>query len=94
MRVVKESHRAPGGACGSVLAPTDAVPPSYCRAFAMHVQVDQREVRAKPVVVFGQTPAADLVEAEDALQDAERMFYVCPHARPTSVFLVTRSQSA
>jgi hypothetical protein len=40
----------------------------------MEVEVDQREVGTPPVMVLGDAAVADLVEAEDTLQDAEGMF--------------------
>jgi hypothetical protein len=55
------------------------------QAFAMEVEVHQREAGARSVVVFSQTPVAHFVEAEDAFQDAERMFYLRPHIRLTAV---------
>jgi hypothetical protein len=64
----------------------------YDQTFAVEIQVDQREAGAQSVVVFRQTPVADLVEYEEAFQDAERMFYLGLHARLTPVLctLVTR----
>ena len=41
----------------------------------MQVEVDQGEVRAQPMVVLGDASIPHLVEAEDALQDAEDMLY-------------------
>ena len=43
--------------------------------FAVEVEVHQREVCAQPVMVLRYPPIAHLVEAEDALQDAEHVFY-------------------
>lgn len=68
--------------------PPDAVLPEYCQAFAVHVQVHQREVRAQPVVVLCDAFVSHLVEAEDALQDAERMFHLGAHAGLTPVLLL------
>jgi hypothetical protein len=41
----------------------------------MEVEVDQREAGAQLMMVLGDAAVADLVEAEDALEDAEGMFY-------------------
>ena len=41
----------------------------------MQVEIDQGEVRAEPVMVLRDATIAHLVEAEDAFQDAEHMFY-------------------
>ena len=54
----------------------------------MEVEIDQREVGAQPVVGLGDASVSHLVEAEDAFQDAEHMFYLGPHARLTSVLLL------
>jgi hypothetical protein len=45
-----------------------AVLREYDQTFAVEIQVHQREAGAQSVVVFCQTPVADLVEAEDAFQ--------------------------
>jgi hypothetical protein len=47
----------------------------------MEVEVDQREVGTPPVMVLGDAAVADLVEAEDTLQDAEGMFYLRSNSR-------------
>jgi len=54
----------------------------------MQVQIHQREVDAQPLMFLGQTPVPHLVEAEHALQDAERVFYLGAHARINSVLLL------
>jgi hypothetical protein len=54
----------------------------------MHVQVDQREVGAQPVVVLGQALYLTLSETEDPFQDAERMFHLGPHAGLTPVLFL------
>src|ERR1700736_3706974 len=41
----------------------------------MQVEIDQGEVRAEPVMVLRDATIAHLVEAEDAFQDAEHLFY-------------------
>jgi hypothetical protein len=41
----------------------------------MQVEIDQGEAGAQPVMVLGDPPVSHLVEAEDAFQDAEHMFY-------------------
>src|SRR5260370_17928763 len=53
----------------------DTLRPERGQPFAMEVEVDQREAGAQPVMVLGDAAVADLVEAEDALEDAEGMFY-------------------
>src|ERR1022692_4060586 len=68
--------------------PPDAVLPEHCQSFAVQVEVHQGEVGAQPVMVFRKTPVSHLVEAEDPLQDAERMFYIGPHAGLTPVLLL------
>lgn len=49
------------------------------QAFAVEVEVDQREVGAEPVMVLGQASVPYLVEAKDPLQDTEGMFQLGPH---------------
>jgi hypothetical protein len=58
-------------------------------AFAVEIEVDQGEAGAQPVVVLGDAAVAHLVEAEDALQDAEHMFDLRPTYFYSSSF-VTR----
>jgi hypothetical protein len=58
-----------------VFLPPGAVLPEHCQAFAVDVEVHQCEVRAQPVVVLGDASVSDLVEAEDALEDAEHMLH-------------------
>ncbi len=70
-----------------IFRPPDAVLPEHCQAFAVHVEVRQGEVRAQPVVVLRDASIAHLVEAEDALHDAERMLHLGAHARLTPVLL-------
>src|SRR5258708_6688003 len=41
----------------------------------MQIEIDQGEGRAEPVMVLRDATIAHPVEAEDALQDAEHMFY-------------------
>jgi hypothetical protein len=55
------------------------------QAFAVEVEVYQREAGAQSTVILRQSAVADLVEAEDAFQDAERMFDLGPYARCTPV---------
>ena len=55
--------------------PPGAVLPEHGQPFAVEIEVHQGEVRAQPVVVLGDAPVAHLVEAEDALQDTEDVFY-------------------
>ena len=63
---------------GAVLRESDQM-------FTVEIQVYQREAGAQPVVILRQAAIADFVEAEDAFQDAERMFYFRPHTRLTTV---------
>ena len=71
-----------------VFRPPGAVLPAHGQAFAVEVEVDQGEVGAQPVVVLGDASVSDLVEAEDALQDAEHMLYLSPHTRLTPVLFL------
>ena len=45
----------------------------------MEIEIHQREVRTQPVMVLGYASVSHLVEAEDALQDAEGMLHLRPH---------------
>jgi hypothetical protein len=47
----------------------------------LQIEIYQREAGAQPVMVLCQAAIAHLIEAEDALHDAERMFYLGPYAR-------------
>src|ERR1019366_2940772 len=47
----------------------------------MQVEINEGEVRAEPVMVLRDAPVSHLVEAEDAFQDAEHMFYFCSYFR-------------
>ena len=71
-----------------IFRPPDAVLPEHCQAFAVEIEVHQGEVRAQSVMVLRKAPVSDLVEAEDTLQDAERMLHLGPHAGLTSVLLL------
>src|SRR5258708_35010376 len=51
----------------------------------MQVEIDQGEVRAEPVMVLRDATIAHLVEAEDAFQDAEHMFYFRSYFRLSCV---------
>ena len=62
-----------------------AVLREYDQAFTVEVEVGKREAGAQPVVILGQSAIAHFVEAEDAFQDAERMFDLGPHTRLTPV---------
>ena len=46
------------------------------------------------MVVLGDAPVAHLVEAEDALHDAEDMLYLGPHARLTLFFFLCNSSTS
>lgn len=58
------------------------------QAFAVEVEVNESEAGAQSVVVLGHPPIAHLVEAEDSFEDAERMFYLRPHARLTFILFL------
>jgi hypothetical protein len=60
-------------------SPPDTLRRHHGQAFAVEIQVDQREVGAQPVMVLGQAAVPHLVEAEDTLQDAERVLDPGPH---------------
>jgi len=51
----------------------------------MQVEIDQGEAGAQPVMVLRDPPVSHLVEAEDAFQDAEHMFYFCSYFRLSCV---------
>jgi hypothetical protein len=63
------------GGRAAVFQPADTLRPERGQPFAVQVEVHQSEVRAQPVMVLGDAPVSHLVEAEDAFQDAEHMFY-------------------
>lgn len=73
--------------------PPDTLLPEPCQAFTMEVKIDQREVRAQPVLVLWDASIAGLVEAEDTLQHAEHVLYLCPDARLDRVFFFCTSSS-
>jgi hypothetical protein len=64
-----------------------ALLPEDCQTVAVQVQVHQSEVRTRAVMVLREAFVSHFVEAEDALQDPERMFYLGPHPRLTPVLL-------
>ena len=47
---------------------------------AMHVEIDQREGRAQPLVILPDAPVSHLGKSEDPFEDAERMFDFGSHA--------------
>ena len=51
-----------------------------CQSFAVEIEIDEREAGAESVMILRQTAVAHLVEAEDAFEDEEGMFYLRPHA--------------
>jgi len=69
----------------AIFRPSDALRPERGQMFAVEVEVHQREVCAQPVVVLRDPPIAQLVEAEDAFQDTEHMFYFCSYSRLSCV---------
>ena len=73
---------------GAVLAAPDTRLPEDSQTFAVHVEVDQGEVGAQPVMIFRKPPVSHFVEAEDPLEDAERMFYLGPYAGFAPVLLL------
>ena len=71
----------------AVFLPSGALRRGSCQALAVKVEVDEGEVRAQPMMVFGDSSIPHLVEAEDPLQDAERMLDFGPYTRLTAVLL-------
>src|ERR1039458_4608468 len=63
----------------------DTLRPQQDQPFAVQVEVHQSEVRAQPVVVLRYPPVSRLVEAEDAFQYPENMFYFCSYSRLSRV---------
>ncbi len=59
----------------------------------MEIQVDQREAGAQLVVVLRDAPIAYLVEAEDTLEDAERVFHLRSYSRLTGVLFFCNSST-
>jgi hypothetical protein len=51
----------------------------------MQVEIDQGEAGAQPVMVLRDPPVSHLVEAEDAFQDVEHMFYFRSYFRLSCV---------
>jgi hypothetical protein len=51
----------------------------------VQVEIDQGEAGAQPVMVLRDPPVSHLVEAEDAFQDAEPMFYFRSYFRLSCV---------
>ena len=66
----------------------DAVLPEHCQTFTVQVEIDQREVGAQAMMVFGDTTIPHLIEAEDALQNAKRVFDLGPDTRLTPILLL------
>ena len=62
------------------MRPLDTLRPEQGHAFAMQVEVDQREVSAEPVMVLFDAAVFHLVEAEDAFQ----------YGKACSTFALTR----
>jgi hypothetical protein len=58
----------------------------------VQVEIDQSEVGAQPMMVLREAPVAHLVEAEDAFQYAESMFYFAL-TRDFVVFLLLATSS-
>ena len=58
-----------------------------CQALAVQVEIDQSEVRAESVMVLRDASVSHLVEAEDAFQDPEHMFYFGSYSRFRRVLL-------
>ena len=74
----------------AVYRPSDALLPERGQMFAVQVEVDQSEAGAHPMMVFRDPPIAHLDEAEDALPDAEHVFYLRSNLRLSRVLRVTR----
>src|SRR5437773_7475338 len=55
---------------------SETLPPRHRQPFAVQVQVHQRKVGTQPMMVLLNPSVSHLLEAEDALQDPERMFYL------------------
>ena len=49
--------------------------PEQDQPFAVQIQIAEREAGSQPIVVLCQAAISHLVEAKDALEDAERMFH-------------------
>lgn len=64
------------------------VPREDDQAFAVEIQVDEREAGAEPVMVFGLAALADLVEVEDKFKFPERMDHLDAHTRLTATLLL------
>lgn len=85
MAMVGESAGAvapPDGGCldtqGRRFRPPYMPLPEHRQAVAVKAQVYRGEVGTQPGIVFLQAPVTDLVETEDTLEDAERMFHLGP----------------
>lgn len=65
----------------AVFQPPDTLRPEHCQPFAVQVEVDQSKAGAQPVMVLRDSPVSHLVEAEDAFQYSESMFYFGSHSR-------------
>src|SRR5271165_6527335 len=59
----------------------DTLRPDYGQAFAVQIEVRQREAGTQPVVILLHPTVSHLLEAEDALQNPERMFHLGSDSR-------------
>src|ERR1035437_5270262 len=90
-RVFRRTGAEAGGYGGdfsgrvAVFQPLDTLRPQHGQASAVHVEVHQGEVRAQPIMVLRDAPVSRLVEAEDALEDAEHVFYFRSYFRLSRV---------
>ena len=64
------------------------VPREDDQAFAVEIQVDEREAGAEPVMVFGLAALADLVEVEDTFNFSERTVHLDAHTRLVAALLL------
>ena len=79
--------------CEADCRPPDTLRREHRQAFAVQIEIHQGEVRAQPVMVLGDASVPHLVEAEDTLQDAERMLDLGPYTRLTPFFLFCTSST-
>src|SRR5450759_1217272 len=69
----------------AIFRPPDTLRPERGQPFAVQVEIDQREAGAQPVMVLRDSPVSHLVEAEDAFQYPENMFYFRSYPRLSRV---------
>jgi hypothetical protein len=64
---------------------SETLRPGHCQPSAVQIQVYQREAGAQSMMVLLNPAISDLLEAEDALQNPERMFHLRSHSGLHSV---------